>query len=382
MHLPRLGGRIVPDLRLITAGTESGGHGGEVFALAFTPDGNYVLSGGWDGHLRLWDTASQAQVTALRVSAKALSACAVSPDGKHWLAGTMEGMMYCWDSTTHRQQYMSLAHTRPISTILFSLDGQNLLTASWDRRVVVWDRHRCGESRALTGHEDIVAGCCYTPDGSQVLSWSHDRTARLWDVATGQALATLEGAADRLTAGAVAPDGLWAVTGARDHVLTLWDLRTAERAQSVSLQGEVRACLFLPDAASLVTVEHQGRVVLCSVPDLQEQQEVLTQRRVQCAGLSPDGSRIALGCDDGSICCLAVEGLDQAALLVTPIQQAPPREGRWQRLFGGRRRAPAYACTCPTCRQTFDLPDGVLGQAASCPRCCQPLRLRPVARPA
>src|SRR6516164_5938970 len=42
----------MPQLRLMAEGP-GGGHGGEVFALAFTPDARFVLSGGWDGHLRL-----------------------------------------------------------------------------------------------------------------------------------------------------------------------------------------------------------------------------------------------------------------------------------------------------------------------------------------
>ena len=40
-------------LRLLASNPNAEGHKGEAFACAYTPDGAYVLSGGWDGHLRV-----------------------------------------------------------------------------------------------------------------------------------------------------------------------------------------------------------------------------------------------------------------------------------------------------------------------------------------
>jgi WD40 repeat protein len=319
-------------------------------------------------------------VTALPVSPKAVSACAVSPDGRQWLSGALDGMLSSWDPGTHRQLSVVLAHTRPISALLFSTDGQVLATASWDRCVGLWSRVQERDGRVLVGHDDIVAGCRFTPDGGHLFSWSHDHTARVWDVARGQIAATLTGHNDRLTAGAVAPDGLWAATGARDRVLTLWDLRASRPAASTGLGGEVRACFFLLDGESLVSIDEHGRAVLHSLLELRELQELPTGRRVQCAEMAPDGTTIALGGEDGRVRFLAVDGLDAAALLVTPTQTTHQTQNRLQKLFGRRRVTHAYACTCPSCRHAFELPHGALGRPASCPSCRRSLRLSGVAR--
>ncbi len=372
----------MPQLRLMTGGPDAGSDGGEVFSVAYAPEGGFVLSGGWDGHLRLWQISTGAQVTALHASPKAISACAVAPDGKQWFSGALDGLLSAWDAATHRPLASVLAHTRPISTILFSPDGRQLTTASWDRTIGVWNRVRQREGRVLFGHDDMVAGCRFTPDGAHLFSWSHDRTARVWELARGQTRATLSGHTDRLTAGAVSPDGLWAATGARDRVLTLWDLRAERPAHSACLGGEVRGCFFLPDGESLVSIDQNGRVVLHSVPCLREQQELLTRRAVQCAEVAPDGTTLALGCEDGRVAFLAVDGLEVGPLLVTPAPAATPAPSRWQRLFGGRPVSLAYACTCPGCRHAFELPDAALGQAAACPSCRRRLRVSGVPRPA
>jgi hypothetical protein len=88
-----------------------------------------------------------------------------------------------------------------------------------------------------------------------------------------------------------------------------------------------------------------------------------------------------MGGEDGRLSFVAVDGLDAAALLVTPTQTTHESRGRW-RLFGGRRVTHAYACTCPSCRHAFELPTAAPGQATSCPGCLRTLRLSAVARPA
>jgi WD40 repeat protein len=376
------GGSTVPQLRLMTGEPGGEGHGGEVFSLAYAAEGGFVLSGGWDGHLRLWQSATGAQVTALRASPKAISACAVSPDGKQWLAGALDGLLTAWDSATHQPQTSLLIHTRPIAAIVFAPEGEVVATASWDRSIGVWSRLPERDGRVLAGHDDIVAGCRFTPDGTHLFSWSHDRTARVWDLARGQVRATLGGHADRVSAGAVSPDGLWAATGARDSVLTLWDLQAERPAAKATLGGEVRACFFLPDGESLVSIDQAGRVVLHALPGLGESQELSTRRAVQCAELAPDGRSLALGCEDGRVAFLAVDGLDVRPIFVTPKEKARTEPGTWRRLFGGRAPAPAYACTCPTCRHAFELTGAALGRPWACPACRRPLRVSAVARPA
>src|SRR5262245_49692302 len=117
----------MPSLRLLSnAGT--GGHKGDVFACAYTPDSSLLISAGWDGYVRLWDVAQGNQVSELRAGPKPLSACAVSPDGRRWISGSMEGMVHCWDPMTQRSGAVFLAHTRPVSAIVFSPDGSVMAT--------------------------------------------------------------------------------------------------------------------------------------------------------------------------------------------------------------------------------------------------------------
>jgi WD40 repeat protein len=350
-----------------------------VFGCAYALDSALLLSAGWDGCLRLWDATQGTQVSEIRASSKPLSSCGIAPDGKRWLAGSMEGMLSYWDPLTQRQGMVFLAHTRPVSSIVFSPDGSVLATSSWDRQVTLWNPKREREGRTLLGHNDIVAGCRFTPDGKHLLSWSYDGSLRLWEVARARQVNEFLGHTDRVTAGAVSRDGRWVVSGTRDRVVRLWDLNTASEVRSVLVGAEVRGCFFLIDAESLVVVDANGRLTLHTLPDLELTSELVTRFPVQCGEVAPSGAQLALGCGDGHVYFIAVDGLESVPLAVTATKTSRTTASMFQRLFGRSRVTQAYQCTCPACRQSFDLP-GVPKEAAACPNCRRPIRVCAVAQ--
>jgi WD40 repeat protein len=369
----------VPTLSLLPAGVRSGGSNGEILSCSYTPDGAYVLTGGWDGHLRLWDCATGTQVAAFQARPKPIAACAISPDGERWLSGCLDGFLAQWDARSNQPLSAFLAHGRPISAIVFSGDGKSLATASWDRRLVLWDLTREREGRALNGHGDIVAGCRFTPDGKSLVSWSYDCTLTLWDVPRARPLAKFTSHADRVTAGAVSPDGLWAASGSRDGVLKLWDLQARQEVGSKSLGTEIRACFFLLDGMSVIAVDAHGRLSMHAVPDLRDQGDLRTLLPVQCAALSPSGNQVALGCENGQLDRVAVEGSEDTPLVITATRTSRRTATTLERLFGKSRLVHAYQCFCPACRRSFELSADAAGQSVACPHCSRSLRINEAA---
>jgi WD40 repeat protein len=346
-----------------------------VFCCTFTHDGGYVLSGGWDGYLRLWESTSGAQAGAFQASHKPISACAASPDGKHLVSGCLEGFLIRWDTASHERVSKFLAHSRPLSAIRYAQNGNMLATASWDRSVILWDLSRERDGHTLGEHDDIVAGCRFIPGGRLLLSWSHDRTLSIWDVAATQQLACLRSHSDRVTAGAVSPDGTKAASGSRDQTLKLWDVQTQREAASCDLAAEVKACCFLLDGQSLLAVDAHGRITVHSIPELEIRAELATRLPVQCADLAPSGGRIALGCENGQVRLVALEGFESAPLFVTATRTSKRTATALQRLFGRHKVVHAYLCTCPVCRQAIELPDTNPARPLPCPGCKRQLRI-------
>src|SRR5262249_34371681 len=303
-----------------------------------------------------------------------LSCCACSPDGLQWFSGSMEGLFTIWDGVSQQPLHSFVAHTRPISSITFAPDGQRLATASWDRVVSLRKLGKEREGRGLNGHQDIVAGCRFTVDGKQLVSWSHDRTIKVWDLEQGKEAATLTGHADRVTTLSLSPDGRYALSGGRDQMIRLWDLDSFTEVATVNLGAEVRGCFYLLDAESIVVADAVGRLFLMTAPSFQVQAQMQTPFRVMCGMLAPSGLQLALGGEDGVVHRIAVEGYEDASMVVTPMQSLKEQATMLGRFFGTTRMTRMYCYTCPACRQPIESPT-LPTQPVACPKCRRRLRV-------
>jgi WD40 repeat protein len=371
----------VTTLRLVE-GRPTEHHNGEVFACAYSPDGGFVLSAGWDGNLRLWEVSSATHISSLRVGPKPLSACTFTPDGKHWVAGSMEGALTFWDGHSHQLLSQTVTHTRPVSCIRYSPDGKWIVTTSWDRHVNLRCLGHERDSRVFSAHEDIVNGCRFSPDGTLLLSWSHDQSLRLWDLQTNREAAVWREHNERVTVADISPDSAMAGSGSRNGELILWDIEARGKLNAIKVGAELRGLFFLLDGSSVVVLDATGCITVYSVPELQLQAQLELGWPIQCAALSPSGLQLALGGEDGLVRFVAIEGCEDRPLVVTATERTRKTASRMQQFFGRSTVTHVFACSCPACQKPIEILDRLPTVPAPCPHCRRPLRFNRKTLPA
>jgi WD40 repeat protein len=293
-----------------------------VHAVAYRPDGKVAATGGDDGTIRIWDTASGELVRML--VGDPLRSLSWSPDGKVLAAaGAATSYISLWEAGTGRLlrrftlgRYVAWS---PDGRTLAAVEGAELLL--WDaaaERLAGSCKLPAQASQAFPGSHPFE----WSPDGKTILLCLQDRTVRLWDVASRTETRRLEGQDDSESHAATwSPDGKRIVsttTGGR--AFHIWEAATGKLQGRYPLEGSLvlyPKTAWSPDGKE-VAVGHCGLFD----PDTGKRLRGLDVGKwLSALAWSRDGKQIATAGDGGL-------GLHEAATgKRTHILAAQPAQG-------------------------------------------------------
>ena len=170
------------------------GHSQSIVCGAVTPDGKTLVSGDWDGTIKIWNIAADKERTTLHSPAPGLQALAVSPDGKTFATAASDRVVRVWNIATGGPRTELHGHAGEITALAYSPDGQTLASAGGNRfqpgELKLWDLATGAERVPVEPFKLRLWGLAYAPDGKSVAVPVGDGTAQTVDTATGKVLAT------------------------------------------------------------------------------------------------------------------------------------------------------------------------------------------------
>lgn len=280
-------------------------------APLLSDDGNLLAVGFADHSVKIWDVADLLKPApeVLTGHEKWIYSVALSPDGNLAASASEDKTVMLWD--TRQGSSVTLAgHTAPVWSVAFSPDGRTLASGGHDGSAILWDvetRRRMAIFKHGDGYEFGVRSVAFSPDGRSLATASNDGTVKLWDLASGRQIGSLlghEGGEENdVMSVSFSPDGRWIVTGGQDKTARLWDAATRRQIRTFSgHQHWVWSAKFSPDGRWLATGSRDNTARLWNplTGELLREFKGHTDE-VFCVAFTPDGRRLATASNDHTI---------------------------------------------------------------------------------
>ena len=179
---------------------------------------------------------------------------AFSPDGQWIVTGTDDRFVRVYELQTG-ELIRRLSNRGPTTCARFSPDGQCVASAA-ENVVKIWWWRTGQERMILEGHKDSVNSVEFSADGNQVVTTSEDKTAKVWDVASGECVQTLVHTG-RLLSAKFSADGEYVATASKDKNAQVWKLATGSCVQTLADHKHwVKSVQFSRDGKYLLTNDY------------------------------------------------------------------------------------------------------------------------------
>jgi len=192
-------------------------------SIAASPDGSLLALGISDNKTQLLNAEDGSVVRNLKSNYGGW-AVAFSPDSQYVISGTSQGILK-WETATGLWQPMNGGQDKTIKSLAFSHDGK-IVAGGGDSFIYFWDMESGKLLNQIGGTNKIgtVTSLDFSPDDSMLVS-GDDKDVRIWNVSSATLIKQLSDRNSQVSVSGVtfSPDGQYIASGASDDTtIRIW----------------------------------------------------------------------------------------------------------------------------------------------------------------
>ncbi len=276
------------------------GHSGRVNSVAINPDGTLFATAGSDKTIRIWDAKNGKALRAIQGHLDEIATLAIRPDGKQIASGSTDGTIRLWDLSATDEHRAATDTKDSLWTAAFSPDGTRYATGGADKTLRIYNTAAGLLEHSLTGHSGAITTVVFQ-DANRIATASGDKLIKIWDAKDGHTIRTLTGHMSAVLALGIV-DGGRLVSGSADKTVKMWDATADKPVWSWASKSAVSAVAARAGGKQIVVGSADGWLAVIDTSS--GEPKAISGMSAHNAGvaaiaISTDGSRIATVGGDG-----------------------------------------------------------------------------------
>ena len=257
-------------------------HSDWVTTVAFSQDGQSILTTSYDGTALVWRDPNKQEKLERYLDQPSLApvlSVAFDNGGKRFLTGSSNGLVRLWEITLKKLS-PELDISGAVLDVVFSKDGKQANVAASDASMTLMNLvdKRAIDINALTGRElsgqsilkEEILSVALDPDASRLASGGRNGMVSVWNFFSKgdqQIMENSQESSAPVNSIAFRPQRNQIVTASNDGVTRLWDIAKSSVIQRWRQSAPVRCAVFSLDGNSIATVGDDGIILIRSVED-------------------------------------------------------------------------------------------------------------------
>lgn len=226
---------------------------GALSTLVWSPNGQYIASGGADNIVTIWDASSGNVVVTCSGHTQTVLGLAWSPDNRSIVSTSQDYSAIVWDVATGNKLVTYTGHSNYVWSVTWAPAGSAIATGSWDNTVQIWNP---GTGSLILRYPTTgpVRAVDWSPDGSLIASGGDDNIVQIWYAANGTVQTTYNGHSDHIEAVQWSPDGQYVASASKDTTVQIWQASDASGIYTYrGHSGLVWSLAWSPDGQLIVS---------------------------------------------------------------------------------------------------------------------------------
>jgi len=200
-------------------------HKGGVTSVKIASNVRFVVSGGEEGELRIWEIKNKEMVCHLKEHQARVNEVRLFPNDAYAISVSRDRCLLTWDLRAEKR----LTHHREkhggINSLAVAANQTSVITAGQERTLTFWDLKEKDPLRIIPLDEEVKS-VAISPDDRYLATAGTGQVVKIWDLNAGSVVSTGTGHSRTVQKVAFSPDGKQLVSVGLDHSVLVWNFYT------------------------------------------------------------------------------------------------------------------------------------------------------------